>query len=143
MEIRAPHTNEEWESYFSLRYQLLRKPWNQIPGSEKDDLELYATHRAVYIHGKAIAVGRLEEKSRTTGQIRFMAVLQSYQGQGIGNALLKELEEEAWRSGKSNIVLHAREKAVTFYRKAGYQVVRKSHVLFGEIQHFLLQKRKE
>jgi hypothetical protein len=32
--------------------------------------------------------------------------------------------------------------AVDFYAKAGYQMMEKSHLLFGEIQHFLMQKKK-
>jgi ribosomal protein S18 acetylase RimI-like enzyme len=36
--------------------------------------------------------------------------------------------------------LHAREIAIGFYQKLGYQMIEKSHLLFGEIQHYLMEK---
>jgi hypothetical protein len=52
------------------------------------------------------------------------------------------LENEAWQMGKKKVLLHAREIALDFYVKEGYEYVQKSHLLFGEIQHFLMQKNK-
>jgi hypothetical protein len=41
----------------------------------------------------------------------------------------------------SEIILHAREIAIPFYESLGYQLVEKSHLLFDEIQHFLMIKK--
>lgn len=142
MEIRCPNSAQEWEDYYNLRFLVLRKPWNQIPGSEKDDLEHLGVHRAAYLHGRIAGVGRLDNVDETTAQIRFMAVSETFQGQGIGSALLEALENEAWHMGKKKVLLHAREIALDFYVKEGYEYVQKSHLLFGEIQHFLMQKNK-
>jgi hypothetical protein len=38
------------------------------------------------------------------------------------------------------IILHAREVALPFYRQLSYQLDAPSHLLFGEIQHFLMHK---
>jgi ribosomal protein S18 acetylase RimI-like enzyme len=42
--------------------------------------------------------------------------------------------------GDKKIILHAREVALGFYEKLGYQLVNKSHLLFDEIQHYLMEK---
>jgi hypothetical protein len=40
-------------------------------------------------------------------------------------------------------MLHAREPAVPFYRRHGYRMVAASHLLFGEIRHYLMSKALE
>ena len=36
--LAEPRTTQEWESYFDLRWRVLREPWGQARGSERDDL---------------------------------------------------------------------------------------------------------
>jgi N-acetylglutamate synthase-like GNAT family acetyltransferase len=142
MEIKTPVTEKEWKAYYALRYEVLRAPWNQPLGSEKDDKEDQGHHLAAFDRDKIIGVGRLDSVDAVTGQIRFMAVAPHQQGRGVGAAVIEALEMEAWKQGKTQVILHAREVAVDFYAKAGYQMMEKSHLLFGEIQHFLMQKKK-
>jgi len=84
----------------------------------------------------------LDELDPLTAQIRFMAVDFTYQGKGVGRNIMEAMEEYAWRLGVEKIVLHARENALRFYTKLGYELIHPSHLLFGEIQHFLMQKKK-
>ena len=53
------------------------------------------------------------------------------------------MEELAIRKGCTETVLHAREIALPFYQKLGYHVTEKSHLLFNEIQHYLMHKNHE
>jgi len=142
MEIRSPRTDHEWEAYYALRYAVLRKPWNQKPGSERDDLEADSKHFAAFEGPNLVGVGRLDELDPLTAQIRFMAVDFTCQGKGVGRNIMEAMEEYAWRLGVEKIVLHARENALRFYAKLGYELIQPSHLLFGEIQHFLMQKKK-
>jgi len=50
------------------------------------------------------------------------------------------METEAKQKGIQQIILHAREVALPFYQKLGYQLDGPSHLLFDEIQHFLMHK---
>jgi hypothetical protein len=60
MVIRFPATESEFEAYYALRWKILREPWNQPPGSEKDEFEGEAVHLAAWDdYGKIIGVGRL------------------------------------------------------------------------------------
>lgn len=70
-----------------------------------------------------------------------MAVAPDWRGRGIGQNILNYLENEAGRQGLRTLQLHAREQAIGFYKQQGYELVEKSHLLFGEIQHYLMQKK--
>ena len=69
-----------------------------------------------------------------------MAVAANQQGKGIGKAIMEKMEKVSLTLGYEKIILHAREVARPFYDKLGYQLVAPSHLLFGEIQHYLMEK---
>jgi GNAT superfamily N-acetyltransferase len=141
--IRTPQTPLEWESYYDLRYRILRKPWQQPRGSERNDGDDKAEHFAFFIQNDLVGVGRLDFTPMNGSQIRFMAVDDKHQGKGIGKKLMMHMEELAQRKGCSETVLHAREIALPFYQKLGYHTIEKSHLLFDEIQHYLMSKKHE
>lgn len=142
MEIRAPKTVQEWESYYDLRFRILREPWNQPRGSERNDGDVTALHFAVWENGKPLAVARMDETEETgVVQVRFVAVKSNQQGRGFGKTIMLEVEKTAKeQNNRQKIVLHARESAVEFYKSLGYSVVEKSYLLFDEIQHYLMEK---
>lgn len=142
MEIRSPETDTEFEAYYDLRWRVLRQPWGQSSGSERDELDDDATHVAGYDEVKGlVCVGRLHAVETGVGQVRYMAVEEPLRGRGLGQAVLNELERLGKRQGMSVIVLDAREAAVGFYRRNGYEAVDEGHVLFGEVRHSKMRKR--
>lgn len=141
MEPRSPITPNEFQSYYLLRYEVLRKPWNQPPGSEKDSEENAAIHAAIFDKGTAIACGRLQFTDEHTGQVRFMAVSHAQQGKGLGKKILDYLEHRSFEAGRNRIILHARENALAFYKACGYTIIEKSHLLWGQVQHWLMEKK--
>ena len=143
MKIIEPISSAEFEQYYNLRYEVLRKPWLQPKGSEKDDGEKSSIHRMIIdeSNGKAVAVGRLQFNTSEEAQIRYMAVSDNYQLKGYGNIIVKTLEDIALNKGIRNIILQARENALKFYWKNGYEIIEKSYLLFDEIQHWLMVKK--
>ena len=143
MKIIEPNSSAEFEQYYNLRYEVLRKPWLQPKGSEKDDGDKSSIHRMIIdeSNGKAVAVGRLQFNTSEEAQIRYMAVSDNYQLKGYGNIIVKTLEDIALNKGIRNIILQARENALKFYWKNGYEIVEKSYLLFDEIQHWLMVKK--
>jgi len=141
--IRTPNTQEEWDEYYQLRYQVLRAPWKQAIGSERNEGDETAQHFAFFEEGKIIGVGRLDYMSEVIAQVRFMAIAGNRQGEGIGKKLMQHMEEIAVETGRTELILHAREIALPFYKNLGYTITEKSHLLFGEIQHFLMRKKHE
>jgi N-acetylglutamate synthase-like GNAT family acetyltransferase len=141
--IRTPNTQKEWDEYYQLRYQVLRAPWKQAIGSERNEGDETAQHFAFFEEGKIIGVGRLDYMSEVIAQVRFMAIAGNRQGEGIGKKLMQHMEEIAVETGRTELILHAREIALPFYKNLGYTITEKSHLLFGEIQHYLMRKNHE
>ena len=96
--VIEPQTPEEFKQYYSLRYKILRKPWGQPRGSERDNEDEISHHRMIIDEatGDAIAVGRLQFNTREESQIRYMAVADNYQGQGLGSKIVTVLEILLW-----------------------------------------------
>lgn len=141
IECRAPRTKKEFEQYYYLRWQVLRAPWSQELGSEQDDIEQQAIHRCIIDQEQnIIAVGRLHFVEQHKAQIRYMAVSDEARGKNLGSQMLACLEKIAKKRGASSIELNAREVALGFYQQKGYQVTEKSHLLYEDIQHYLMVK---
>jgi GNAT superfamily N-acetyltransferase len=136
-----PSDPVQLERYYELRWRLLRAPWGQPRGSERDELEERAVHlMACNPEGEAVAVGRLHFNTVTQAQVRYMAVEPSWRGRGVGRLLLRALEENARHRGADQMVLDAREAAVGFYEHCGYRAIRPAHTLFGTIRHWQMEK---
>ncbi len=136
-----PKTPPELDKYYQLRWEVLRRDWNRPKGSEKDEGEEAAAHAMIVNENdEAIAVCRLQFIDKTTGQIRSMGVKEEYRTKGFGAVIINYLEETAKAKGLNKIFLDARENAIAFYQKMGYQTTEKSYLLFGTIQHYRMEK---
>ena len=140
MEVRSPKTKKEFEKYYDLRWRILRAPWNQPRGTEKDDLEDKSIHIMVYNRGKVLGVGRAQFNSSEEAQIRYMATEEDYQGKGLRGKVLEELEKRIKEKKVEYIVLNARENAIHFYEKHGYHAIGKAPTMFGVIKHKKMRK---
>ena len=143
MIIIEPKSSEDFRKYFNLRYEILRKPWGQPIGSEKDKEEDTSIHRMIINEktGQVLAVGRIQFNSIDEAQIRYMAVSHDLQGEGLGSRIISALEKVAIINGKKWMILSARENAIQFYKNNGYKIVKKTYLLFDKIQHWLMRKK--
>lgn len=142
IECRAPQNPQEYQQYYHLRWQMLREPWQQAKGTEQDELESQSIHRLIINDKKQVlAVGRLHFTSNNTAKIRYMAVADTCHGQGLGRVIIEALEKVASKFGVTIISLNAREQALGFYQRLGYQGEQVSHVLYDEIKHIAMQKQ--
>ena len=141
LELRSPAEPNEWGRYFDLRWRVLRKPWNQPRGSERDDRELDSSHLALWDdRGRPVAGGRLQMNSPTDAQVRYMAVEREFAGQGLGSRILAGLEVRARELGATRVVLNSRETARGFYDRHGYAAVGPAETMFGEVAHIRMSK---
>lgn len=138
--IVSPQSDEEFEKYYDLRWRILRQPWGQPKGSEKDELENKSFHIMVLEGDRLIGVGRGHFNTGSQYQIRYMAVDENWRRKGVGTMILSRLQEQAARGGAGRIVLNAREGAVEFYEKRGFKIIEQAHTLFGCIRHFKMVK---
>ena len=128
------------EQIIDLRYEVLRKPWNQTRQSVTDDFEEIAINAYIEKDGEIIACGRLQNNGNGIGQIRYMAINNGFQGKGLGKLIVAKLEDEAKRMQLQTIELQARENALDFYKNQGYILIETSFKLWGIIQHYLMSK---
>ena len=140
IELREPLTEEELQQYYDLRYRVLRKPWNGEKQSGRGEGEDSAIHLSAWDGSKIVGAGRLNFLSPEEVQIKGMAVEGDFAGRGVGSLMLRGLEERAARSGARRVLLHARETALEFYRKNGYEMGDQSYTLFGVIAHWEMRK---
>jgi ribosomal protein S18 acetylase RimI-like enzyme len=141
MTVSIANTQRELEEVFALRYKILRAPWNQPANTSSDELEAVSLNAFIKNEkAQVVACGRLQENANKVGQIRYMAVDEKYQGQGLGKIIVDFLEQEAKKKGFQVLELQARENAVKFYESQGYKVKEKTFLLWGMIQHYLMEK---
>jgi GNAT superfamily N-acetyltransferase len=94
MQLTSPVSEADYNAYYELRWKILRAPWNQPRGSERDDREADSTHLMVVEGNGAVAgVGRLHFNGISEAQIRYMAVAVDHRRQGIGTRILAALED--------------------------------------------------
>jgi len=140
--LRSPETDREWREYFQLRWRILRAPWQQSPGSERDDMEDEAYHlMAIDENSVIVGAGRIHRRSGSSAQIRYMAVDPAFQGRGIGSQLLERLEAKAQSWGCQEIVLNARTTCLDFYLKHHYRIIADAATLFDTITHKQMRKQ--
>ncbi len=138
--IVSPKTEEEFKQYYNLRWRILRKPWNQPEGSEQDASDDNCYHAMVVNNNIVYGIARLEFPTENSAQLRYMAVDDCYQGQGIGHCIVKHMEQYAKNNNAGELFLNARENAVIFYKKLGYKTTEKTYLLFDSIQHYKMMK---
>lgn len=143
IEIRTPQTTEEWETYYDLRYRVLREPLYQPRGSERNDGDETGEHFALFEDLEIKAIARLDHSGENIGQVRFVAVDSAVQGKGYGRMIMEATEKRSSERGDLKMILHARDYAVDFYLKLGYTLIEPSHKLYGVLQHFLMEKNYE
>lgn len=129
------------EAIISLRYEILRKPWDKPKATATDEQEYHSVNAYIEENGRIIACGRLQDNGQGIGQIRYMAVSDDFQGKGLGKLVLQKLEEEAMAMGLVWLELQARENALAFYKANGYELKETSFKLWDIIQHYLMAKK--
>jgi GNAT superfamily N-acetyltransferase len=138
--IKHPSTAQEWELYYDLRYRILREPLGKERGSEKNEGDANAIHFSLFDGKQIQAVARLDGLEDGICQARFVAVETHSQGKGYGRLIMEALETKAAELGYSKMILHARDYALPFYEKIGYDLIGPSYKLFGVLQHFQMEK---
>ena len=111
-----------------------------------DELET-TNHFGYYINNQIIGVISIFEINnkqflvQKSFQIRGMAVLPSFQKQGIGEALVNEAEKFCTTQKADLIWFNARSTAVGFYQKMGYEIVGSEFEINEVGPHFLMFKK--
>jgi len=136
------HGSAEYKKMVELRKEILRKPLG-LDFSEADlDNEKNDTLIAAFDDDEMVGCCMLCKETDEKIKLRQMAVHEVVQGKGLGAAILNFAENIARDKGYKKIFMHARETAVGFYEKLGYQI---NSDVFNEVNipHYVMEKSLE
>ena len=136
------HGSAEYKKMVELRKEILRKPLG-LDFSEADlENEKDDTFIAAYDDDEMVGCCMLCKETDEKIKLRQMAVHEDVQGKGLGAAILNFAENIARDKGYKTIFMHARESAVGFYEKLGYQI---NSDVFNEVNipHYVMEKMLE
>lgn len=134
------HGSKEYLKMVQLRLDVLRKPlglnFSEIELSNEINDILITAFDEEEILGCCI----LQTVDGNCIKLRQMAVQNKIQGKGIGVAIMSFAENLARDKGFKIIRMHARETAIGFYEKLGYE---KKGNSFSEVNipHLLMEKK--
>ena len=134
------HGTAEYEETVALRDDILRLPLGLTFTPEALAGEANEIHIAGYSNSQLVGCLILVPLANGELKMRQVAVAGLVQGKGIGKAMVEFSEDFARNNGFSNITMHARETAIPFYLKLGYEVVGER---FEEVSipHFKMVKK--
>ncbi len=143
--IQSPATRDEFKAYYALRSRVLREPWGQPRGTEKDDYEPLSQHFMAVREDTREIVGvvKLFEKEPGVGWFSHLAVAPAYQKKGIGKMLVARMEEEARKRGFRVLGCYARLNTTNYFEKLGYRIAGLPTHYFGTTQVVWMQKDLE
>lgn len=114
--------SEEYRQTVGLRDEVLRAPLGLTFTPEQLAAEADDLHLACFIGGQLAGCLILTPQDRGAIKMRQVAVNPLVQKQGVGTILVRASEQIAAERGYQRMVLHARETAVPFYLRLGYEV---------------------
>lgn len=131
--------SSEWKKALELRNEVLRKPLNLEYSEEDLALEKDDFHFAVFDRENLIGFLLLKPISNSNIKMRQVAIHSDYQGLGVGQKLIQSVEEFARQNNFKKMYLDARESAIPFYLKSGYQIEGKQFIAVT-LPHFRMWK---
>lgn len=119
--IRIGNSEDIFRDAAALRKQVFME--EQGFEHEFDGIDEKAIHAVLYLDGEPVATGRAyvnEQRDYTIGRV---AVKKQYRGRGMGEQIMRALEEEIKNRGGKLVQLSAQLRAKGFYEKQGYQAL--------------------
>ncbi len=135
-----PFGTPQYDEALQLRNDVLRKPLN-LSFKPEDIATEYSSILIGYYNNESILLGclMLTPIDAKTIQMRQVAVAFHQQKKGIGQALVDMAERIAFEKGFSEMMLHARDTAVPFYKKQDYIISSEKFYEVG-IEHYEMKK---
>lgn len=135
----------EASEILKVRLDILRKGMTLEDCHFSGDNDPESIHFAAFASDHIIGCCTLTVNPQSTikdsyYQLRGMAVLEDYQGSGIGRKLLLAAESKLIELGQKVLWFNARTPAVGFYQKYGYQALGNEFIIEGVGPHYKMLK---
>ena len=129
---------KEYDEMVDLRKKVLLDPFGISHAYIDPEKEMHDFLIGAF-EDKLIGCCMLTKKGNAILQLRQMVVDDAYQNKGVGAAIIAFAEAIAKENGFQKMMLHARDSAMGFYSKYGYEIVGDEFLEVG-LRHFLMEK---
>ena len=109
---------EELECCLAIRHRVFVEEQRVAERDEQDGHDDACLHWLAWRGSEAVGTARLREVEGGWKAER-VAVLAEFRKHGVGVALMRALEDEAWRRGAAELRLDAQMPVVSFYERLG------------------------
>jgi GNAT superfamily N-acetyltransferase len=141
LEIREfPYKSKDYDRALALRDRILRAPLNLVFTEEFLLLDRDSIHIGAFLGAEILGCLSLLPAGKSTIKMRQVAVSEQAQGLGVGRKLVEASEIAARKLGVNVITLSARDTAIPFYLRLGYECVGEPFIEVS-IEHRTMQKR--
>ena len=130
----------EYKLMVDLRLNILRKPLALFFTEEELEKERHDILIAAFDEDEMLGCCILTKVDDQQMKLRQMAVQKSLQGKGIGESIISFAENITRDKGFKYLKMHARDTAVGFYEKFGYEI-QGDEFTEVNIKHYLMIKR--
>lgn len=110
------------DSLFVVRRKVFIDEQDVLPDEDVDGLDPQCVHFLAEVGGEPVGVARLRDAGNGVAKAERVAVLREHRGQGVGEALMRALEQVARERGFRQVRLGAQLTALGFYERLGYTV---------------------
>jgi len=142
IQIKTPKTRDDFKAYYDLRYRILRQPWAQARGTEKDDFEPISHHFMAVDsdNGEVVGVVKVYEKEPGVACFSHMAVAGIRQRQGVGKLLMDAVEDYVKEQGYTRLGCYSRLNTTLYFEKGGFRIAGLPTHYFGTTQVVWMEK---
>lgn len=122
MNIVIASNEKEYRDALSVRFRVFVEEQHVPEEEEVDAFEERATHFVAYDRGEPVGAGRCR-RVEDRCKVERICVLPSHRKQGIGEAIMKAIEDFAASKQMLELKLNAQNRAESFYKRLGYETV--------------------
>lgn len=143
-----PRSDEEWQTYYRLRYERLRKPLGlPLTSVTEDPLEPASTHRMIKFGDRIIAgtcwiVGMRKEQGQRVSYVRWrqLGVDPEFEGLGVARVSMAHVERYARSIGAVELVGNPRIEHVPWFRRSGWVEIGEGVKLYDQVESLSMIK---
>jgi ElaA protein len=117
--VRIVDSDADLDACVAIRRTVFIEGQDVPEPEEFDGLDPACTHFVALDDGRAVGTARLRIVDGHA-KLERLAVLEPWQGRGIGSLITRALEQEARRRGHDEVLLGAQVQAIAFYEALGY-----------------------
>lgn len=144
VDVRRARTTAERSDALAVRRRVFIEEQGVPEAIEVDGKDDEAVHFVAYDDGDAVGAARLrgvdgDPEAATTGKVERVAVLVDRRDEGLGRAIMAELEATARELGFDALILHAQLPVEGFYHALGYETT-SDVFLEADIEHVEMEK---